>query len=48
MWTKAINGTENQKKVIVYIIKGRKKMGQKWDLMKKKSKSNFSPWKLKI
>ena len=29
MWTKAINGTENQKKVIVYIIKGRKKKRDK-------------------
>lgn len=53
MWTKAINGTENQKKVIVYIIKSKKKdyllMRQKWDLMKKeKSKSNFLPWNLKI
>lgn len=47
MWTKAINGTENQKKVIVYIIKGRKKNGTKMGSYEKKIKEQFFTLEIK-
>lgn len=48
MWTKAINGTENQKKVIVYIIKGRKKNGTKMgSYEKRKIKEQFFTLEIK-
>lgn len=45
-WTKTINGTENQIKVIVNIIKDRRKdylfMKPKWDLIEKEIRTIFN------